>query len=208
MNEKPSLLIVFVKNIKLGKVKTRLAKTIGDDAAFEVYKKLVSITEKASTDIDIEKRIYFSQSIVESQWEGLSKHVQHGADLGERMKNAFQQAFSDGYSKVILIGSDLPDMNADVLKDAFSELENKDVVIGPAEDGGYYLVGMQKEDFYIFDDMPWRQSDLLLETKAKLDKNRANYAMLTTMNDIDTEEDLRASSFYGFLTRGLINLTL
>jgi rSAM/selenodomain-associated transferase 1 len=202
------LLIVFVKNIKLGKVKTRLAKTMGDDAAFEVYKKLVSITEKATEDITVDKRIYFSDVIIETKWEGAPKYVQSGTDLGERMQSAFNAAFADGYSKVILIGSDLPDMKEEILEEAFSNLENSEVVFGPAEDGGYYLIGMKKDQNFIFEAMPWSKSNLLEITKAKLDKHQVGYSLLGTLNDIDNENDLKASPFYNYLTQNILNLML
>lgn len=82
------LLIVFVKNILLGKVKTRLAQTIGDIGAFEVYKELVDITESETDRIeDVDVHIYFSDEVIESKWEGKEKFVQEGNDLGERMKD-------------------------------------------------------------------------------------------------------------------------
>ena len=205
---KSALLIVFVKNIKLGKVKTRLAKTMGDDAAFEVYKKLVSITEKATENVTVDKRIYFSDVIIESKWEGLPKYIQSGTDLGERMKNAFNAAFADGYSKVILIGSDLPDMKAEILEEAFSKLEKSEVVLGPAEDGGYYLLGMQKDRNFIFENMPWSKSNLLKMTENKLEKAKVSHALLNTLNDIDNEHDLIASSFYTYLTQNIKNIML
>ncbi|HAV26359.1 MAG TPA: glycosyltransferase [Bacteroidetes bacterium] len=202
------LLIVFVKNIKLGKVKTRLAKTIGDDAAFEVYKKLVAITEKATANVEVDKRIYFSDVIIESKWEGVPTCVQEGADLGERMQNAFNAAFADGYAKVILIGSDLPDMKEEILEEAFLSLEKSEVVLGPAEDGGYYLLGMQKDYNFIFEAMPWSKSNLLQITKAKLDAHQVGYSLLKTLNDIDNEDDLKASSFYTYLTQNILSLML
>ena len=106
-----TLVIVFVKNIKLGTVKTRLAKTIGDYGAFEVYTELVKITQKATAKLNTDKRIYFSNAIVDDQWNNEFKAIQQGADLGERMLNAFKDGFSAGYKKIVLIGSDLPDIN-------------------------------------------------------------------------------------------------
>ena len=87
------LIIVFVKNIKLGKVKTRLAKSIGNQGAFEVYSELVKITEKAIKNLLIDKRIYFSDAIIDTKWENHYKAVQKGENLGERMKNAFIKGF-------------------------------------------------------------------------------------------------------------------
>ena len=73
------LLIVFVKNIKLGKVKTRLANTIGNQGAFEIYKELFKITESITTNLYVEKRIYFSDAVIDSKWPNIFKTVQKGS---------------------------------------------------------------------------------------------------------------------------------
>lgn len=190
------LIIVFVKNIKLGTVKTRLAKTIGNHAAFEVYKELVDITEKATSDIEVNKRIYFSDVVIDSKWKGFEKFVQKGEDLGLRMKNAFTKGFEDGYERIVLIGSDLPDINATHIENGLKALNDYDVVFGPAVDGGYYLIGLSKLHNCVFDDKPWSQSTLLENTLQELQSKNINYDILDTLNDIDTFEDLVASEFY------------
>lgn len=191
-----TLIIVFVKNIKLGKVKTRLAKTIGNQGAFEVYSELVKITELATANITTDKRIYFSDAVIDSKWTNSYKTIQQGNNLGERMKNAFIDGFKDGYERIVLIGSDLPDINAKHIKNGLNHLKNSEVVFGPAIDGGYYLVGMSKMYHSIFDDKPWSQSSLLKQTLNELDQNKISYSLLETLNDIDTFEDLEASEFY------------
>ena len=190
------LVIVFVKNIKLGKVKTRLAKTIGNQAAFEVYTELVKVTEQATEKSDTPIRIYFSDSIVNSKWENASKAVQEGSDLGERMKNAFLKGFEDGYERIVLIGSDLPDINATHIQKGLEALKHSEVVFGPAEDGGYYLIGMSKMNTKVFENKPWSQSHLLSETLSELKNNNTTFTTLEVLNDIDTFEDLEASGFY------------
>ncbi|WP_417859958.1 TIGR04282 family arsenosugar biosynthesis glycosyltransferase [Winogradskyella sediminis] len=190
------LVIVFVKNITLGTVKTRLAKTIGKLGAFEVYTELVKLTEKATENLGVDKRIYFSNRIVENQWKGEFKAVQHGNDLGDRMCNAFKDGFDAGYNRIVLIGSDLPDINSKHIMNGLKALEEHDVVFGPAEDGGYYLVGMSKMNANIFTNKPWSQPHLLTETLQELQKNNVSVSTLDTLNDIDTYEDLIASDFY------------
>ncbi|MFB0925738.1 MAG: glycosyltransferase, partial [Vicingaceae bacterium] len=73
-----TLLIVFVKNNIIGKVKTRLAKTVGDNKAFEVYKQLVDITEECSLKVGSDKHIYFSEKVINSKWVDELKFVQQG----------------------------------------------------------------------------------------------------------------------------------
>ena len=190
------LLIIFVKNIKLGKVKTRLAKTIGDEAAFEIYKELVAITEKATATLDFDKAIYFSDTIVDTKWKNTEKKVQFGVDLGARMQNAFVDGFILGYESIVLIGSDLPEISKDIILKAFDDLQNSDTVFGPAQDGGYYLIGMNTIHNTVFENKPWSQPNLLEVTLAELKQNRTNFSLLETLNDIDTYEDLIASNFY------------
>ncbi|MBJ6369653.1 TIGR04282 family arsenosugar biosynthesis glycosyltransferase [Snuella sedimenti] len=191
-----ALIIVFVKNIKLGKVKTRLAKTIGSQAAFEVYKELVEITEQATLNIPVDKRIYFSDAIIDSKWPNDYKTVQKGQNLGERMQNAFKKGFEDGYTHIVLIGSDLPDINAKHIEKGLQALNNTQVVFGPATDGGYYLIGQAKYHPFIFNNKPWSQTNLLDVTRLELEQKNISYTLLEALNDIDTYEDLIASNFY------------
>jgi rSAM/selenodomain-associated transferase 1 len=184
------LLIVFVKNLTLGKVKTRLAKTIGNNNAFNIYKELVSITEKATVNITIEKHIYFSNEIINSKWITDEKFVQTGEDIGERMFNAFKNSFAKGYEQILLIGSDLPDISEEIILKGFEALNQSEVTFGPAQDGGYYLIGMNTLPPTIFQNKPWSQSSLLRTTLEELN----DYSLLGKLNDIDTIEDLRNST--------------
>lgn len=190
-----NLLIVFAKNITLGKVKTRLAKTVGDDAAFDVYKHLVELTEKQTEKLDnCDIHIHFSDAIISNKWVNKEKFVQRGSDLGERMQNAFQDSFDKDYEKIIGVGTDLPDLSAEIMQAGLNALKNNDCVFGPAEDGGYYLIGMTKMIPCIFEDKPWSQDGLLDITIAQLLQKGYTVKTLTELNDIDNIDDLRASS--------------
>ncbi|MDD7888212.1 TIGR04282 family arsenosugar biosynthesis glycosyltransferase [Flavivirga sp. 57AJ16] len=191
-----ALIIVFVKNIKLGKVKTRLAKTIGNQGAFHVYSELVKVTELATKNIPTDKRIYFSDAVVNTKWKNDYKTIQVGKNLGERMQNAFTKGFEDGYERIVLIGSDLPDISSVHIENGLHALNNNEVVFGPAMDGGYYLVGMTKMHRSIFNNKPWSESHLLEATLKELNKENISYTLLEALNDIDTFEDLENSSFY------------
>ncbi|MFV9550026.1 TIGR04282 family arsenosugar biosynthesis glycosyltransferase [Algibacter sp. PT7-4] len=191
-----TLVIVFVKNIKLGKVKTRLAKTIGNQGAFHVYSELVKVTEKATQTLTADKHIYFSDAIVNTKWKNDFKTVQDGKDLGERMKNAFHNGFKAGYNRIVLIGSDLPDITTTHINKGLEALKQNDIVFGPAEDGGYYLIGLSKMHHFVFNNKPWSQTYLLKETLKEVKENNITFTTLDTLNDIDTYEDLIASKFY------------
>ena len=190
------LVIVFVKNISLGKVKTRLAHTIGNQAAYDIYADLLKITENVISQLDTDTWVFFSEYIDTTGWNTSSKDVQKGVNLGERMLNAFKKAFEKGYDKVVLIGSDLSDLETTHVENGFEILNTKEAVFGPAKDGGYYLVGMQKLITEIFIDKPWSQRELLEETLKELSKLSVTFGLLEELNDIDTYEDLVRSDYF------------
>jgi rSAM/selenodomain-associated transferase 1 len=133
-----NLLLIFTRNPELGKAKTRLAKTVGDKTALEIYKFLLQKTRDVSLKVTSDKAVYYSVKIRTNDiWDDeiYQKHQQNGEDLGIRMKNAFKDGFNSGYQKVMIIGSDLYDLSPKNIENAFTELNNNDVVIGPALDG-------------------------------------------------------------------------
>lgn len=194
MSEK-KLLIVFVKNAILGTAKTRLAKTIGDEAAFKVYKHLMHITEQATLGVQgADVHVYFSSEKDDTRWTDYTQYVQQGTDLGERMSDAFRRGFKLGYDKIVGIGSDLPDLTSEIITKGLNELNANDAVFGPAEDGGYYLIGMKSMLDCIFENKPWSTESLLNVTLEELESKGHSVGIIETLNDVDTEEDLRNSS--------------
>ena len=193
-----NLVIVFAKNIILGKVKTRLAKTIGDNEAFNVYRLLVEITERETMKMEnCDVHIYFSDIVLKALWPDTMKFVQRGNDLGERMMNAFDDSFKSGYKNVIGVGSDLPDLSAEIMTEGLRSLETNDTVFGPSEDGGYYLIGMKKLIPQIFIDKEWSTETLLDVTKSELNELGYSCKLLIELNDVDTFDDLKNSSIAG-----------
>ena len=187
-----SLIMVFVRNPELGRVKTRLAKTIGDQAAFEIYEILSKHTAKIISEIDSDKLFFYSEKIQDNDiWTVINckKQIQTKGDLGEKMLDAFQYGFSFGYKKIIIIGSDLYSLRPKHIESAFEQLENYDVVIGPALDGGYYLLGLNSVIPEIFKQKQWSTSSILKDTLSDLKKFNVN--LLEPLNDIDTYEDLK-----------------
>jgi uncharacterized protein len=190
-------LIIFTRNPELGKVKTRLAATIGNEKALIVYQDLLRHTMNATKKLSCDKFVFYDQNIVDNDiWDDniYNKKLQNGSDLGIRMKNAFETLLNLGYKKCIIIGSDLFDLEQEHIDFAFQKLENSNVVIGPAEDGGYYLLGLKNIIPKIFVNKTWGTNTVLVETL----KNLENYSIhfLETLNDIDTEEDLLKSKHY------------
>ncbi|HYI78143.1 MAG TPA: TIGR04282 family arsenosugar biosynthesis glycosyltransferase, partial [Chryseolinea sp.] len=136
------LLIVFIKNPILGKVKTRLAASLGDQKALRVYKKLLDHTLRITGNLEYDKMVYYSDFVPEKdEWlgAGFKQGLQLGQDLGQKMKNAFKDGFRAGYSRIVIIGSDCFELTSYHIAKAFDSLENANVVVGPATDGGYYL---------------------------------------------------------------------
>ncbi len=196
--------IIFQKNFVLGKVKTRIAKDIGDEEALRLYKWLVEKTLENCADIEFEKFIYFSDKTENVPSEYESK-VQIGNDLGERMRNAFSEVFNYGYDQVVIIGTDCPSLNNEIIDEAFLALEEHDYVIGPSEDGGYYLLGMKKFSSLPFDGMTWSHMDVFSETLKRIGVDSVK--QLRELNDIDDKEDLLKSGL-GFMVNEVLILTI
>ncbi|WP_244178472.1 TIGR04282 family arsenosugar biosynthesis glycosyltransferase [Maribacter litoralis] len=187
-----NLLLIFTRNPELGKGKRRLAATIGDQATFNIYKFLLDHTVTITKNLYAEKQVYYSEEIWEDDiWDNkkFAKKLQSGDDLGARMANAFQEGFQNEYQKIIIIGSDMLDLSQEDLEAAFKALEKNDFVIGPAEDGGYYLLGMKKFMPELFKNKSWGTETVLKDTLADLENKTT--ALLETKNDVDYYEDIK-----------------
>jgi len=186
--------MIFTRNLVPGKVKTRLAAEIGDQAAFEAYRFMLEQSREISRGRNADKQVWYSDRIEKKDlWDEsvFEKKLQQGADLGERMSNAFSLAFKDGYDKVVIIGSDIPDLSPEDIDHAFELLNEHDAVLGPAADGGYYLLGLKRPMPELFKHKQWGSQTVLADTLADLFAHR--YALLEQLNDIDYLEDLENS---------------
>ncbi|WP_373521113.1 TIGR04282 family arsenosugar biosynthesis glycosyltransferase [Aquiflexum sp.] len=187
-------IIIFQKNLIFGKVKTRLAATVGNQMALEIYKDLIAFTYRQVIEIkDADLWVFFSEGF-EEIGEDFQKHItaimiQEGAYLGERMQNAFATIFGMGYTKAVLIGTDCPEITPKIIKTSLDSLKKHEVVVGPALDGGYYLIGMNKVYPQLFWQMPWSTEKLLTLTLQKLNNDNLSHYLLPVLSDIDTEED-------------------
>lgn len=191
-------LIIFIKNPILGKVKTRLAANIGAEQALAVYLRLMELTRNAALQSDCTRNLFYSDTIELDAWDEdkFNKFVQEGASLGDRMKNAFDQAFALGAKKAVIIGSDCPELSSKIIEDAFLLLDYNDVCIGPAKDGGYYLLGMKEPLSFLFDEKEWSTDSVLRDTIRDLGSNKLNYGLLRALSDLDTVEDLKNSNLF------------
>ena len=190
---KDNLLMVFAKNPVLGTAKTRLAASVGDEKALEVYKFLLQYTAYIASETNSDRRVYYSTQTDYSDMfpnESFSKSVQIQGDLGQKMYAAFDEAFQEGYQRVVIIGSDCYELSTDLIEDAFSALNKSDFTIGPANDGGYYLLGMRQLEAAIFRNKKWSQTRLYHDTLIDLEVLNYSYAELPMLTDIDYLEDL------------------
>ena len=186
------LVLVFTRNPELGKVKTRLAATIGEKNALEVYVYLLTHTKNCISQVNATKRVLYSEAItLHDIWDNTTfeKDIQQGTDLGMRMQHAFEKGFEDGFNKIVIVGSDLPTLDSKDIEDAFLLLDTNEVVIGPAEDGGYYLLGLKSIPNGIFENKNWGTNSVLADTLTNL--SHIQTAFIKLKNDIDTMEDIK-----------------
>lgn len=192
--DKQNRLIIFVKNPQPGKVKTRLAKTVGNEQALAVYLQLLTYTSIISMEVSVNRAVYYTDYVdTNDMWPEarFEKYLQTGEDLGQRMKSAFATAFADGFEKVVIIGSDCPQLTSAHIRQAFDLLTAYTTAIGPAVDGGYYLLGMNRLVPELFLNKMWSSPQVLQQTIADLERLQLSYSLLETLRDIDTEEDLK-----------------
>lgn len=187
-------LIIFIKNPALGKVKTRLAKTVGDEKALGIYLKLTEITRKNAKILrGVNRAVFYSDFYNrDDEWSNTAfqKHVQSGNDLGERMFNAFSTMLKTN-EKAVIIGSDCPTLTTKILDLAFENLETHDFVLGPSTDGGYYLLGFGRSHLsdVVFKNMEWSTENVLQTTLKRLEEQGKTVFLLPELTDVDEEKD-------------------
>ena len=188
-----SLLIIFYRNPQLGKVKTRLAATLGPGKTLEVFKALAAHTRTIAEMLTCDKTVYYSEAIENSDlWPGenFMKRLQQGEDLGKRMQNAFREAFKEKYNSVCIIGTDCAELTFEIITKAFQALDTADAVIGPARDGGYYLLGMKQMLPAVFENKRWSTESVLADTLHDFQLAGLKAVSLPVLRDVDREEDL------------------
>lgn len=190
-------LIIFAKNPVPGKVKTRLAADIGEEKAFEIYLKLLYRTYSNTKNLACDKFLFLSENKDKDLFdENFMQYLQKGNDLGEKMKNAFKEILILGYEKILIIGTDCPDLDEKILNEAIEKLSEYDFVLGPANDGGYYLLGIKNNADYLFEDIEWSTEKVLQQTIDKIITRNNNYFLLKELTDIDNISDLNRSTDY------------
>ncbi|MCB2376695.1 TIGR04282 family arsenosugar biosynthesis glycosyltransferase [Hymenobacter sp. BT635] len=188
-------LLVFARQPELGRVKTRLARTIGDGAALAVYEELLAHTHAVTAELPVRRLVWLAEEKPGGAapfWPGYEEHIQSGLDLGARMQAAFAYSFGQGATAAVIIGTDCPTLSAGHVREAFAALRTHEVVVGPAADGGYYLLGMQRLQPAFFQNKTWSTDSVLAELLADARQLNLRVHQLPVLRDVDTEEDLQA----------------
>lgn len=193
-----SALLVFVRTPNPGKVKTRLARSLGDEKAAEFYRLCAdaTISEICQLPGEIERYVFFAEPIDRYEMKrlaglGFKVEVQEGDSLGQRLGNAFSRVFENGARKVVIVASDVPDLSARIMTEAVTSLNSTDVVIGPCYDGGYYLIGMKELHRELFDGISWGTEHVFKQTLDAAGEKGLTVLQLPVLVDVDTEADLR-----------------
>ena len=191
-------LLVFLKAARQGGVKTRLAATIGADAALAAYCELVAATLQPlaglAPEIEVELRFTPDDAqeelspCLQPRWRAMP---QGGGDLGARLTCAFGEAFADGCPRVVVIGSDCPYVTAADIRAALAALDRADLVLGPATDGGYWLLGLRAPHPEVFSGIDWSTPQVREQTLARAHTASLSVTELRELSDVDTEAEWR-----------------
>lgn len=186
----------MIKYPEPGRVKTRLAKDIGNEKAAEIYRQVAEqvINKTRATKTAYDRIIFFHPPERLPDFEmwipGNRFILQHGDDVGERMDHAIRELLTLGAEKAVITGADIPDLDSDIIARAFAALDDADIVIGPAKDGGYYLIGMKEPHAEIFRGVPWGTEMVLKHTVRMIEGLHLTVAKTPDLSDIDRVEDM------------------
>ncbi|MDM3869785.1 TIGR04282 family arsenosugar biosynthesis glycosyltransferase [Porticoccus sp. W117] len=189
-------IIQYAKAPQRGQVKTRLRPALGDDGCLQLHRRLVehcfrqlsgAHTAPYSFSISGDSNGYFERLVAGTD---VTIQQQQGADLGQRMQHSAKQALAAAEA-VVIVGSDCPFMDGDYLQQACKALQQgHDCVLGPATDGGYVLIGLQRVDRQLFEGIAWGSDQVLAQTRQRLDDLGWRYCELPELADIDRPQDL------------------
>ncbi len=187
-------LIIFTRYPEPGKTKTRLIPALGELGAAQLHRRMAEHTVQQAKAVSCPIEVWYVGGTKElmQDWLGtdLRYQEQPAGDLGDRMCAAFRSAFEQGYRSVIIIGTDCPGITTALLAQSFAELQNQVVAIGPAIDGGYYLIGLQRLVPELFQGITWSTATVFAETLAIIDRLQLSIWRLPPLPDIDLPADL------------------
>jgi hypothetical protein len=192
------ILIVFVKQPEPGAVKTRLAEAIGAENAAELYRAMAEeVVRRTHPRAGEYGRLFFytpdeARCGMGTWFPAETCLPQRGDDLGARMAAAFAEAFRRGARRAAIIGTDSPAVSRELVLEALDALKGHDVAIGPASDGGYYLLALDRPRPELFDGISWSTPSVLRQTLERAASLGLRVRLLKALTDIDTLADLRS----------------
>ncbi len=199
-----AVLVIFAKAPIPGQVKTRLCPPLTADEAATLHGSFVLDTLERTRTAVVKLRLPLDRYLacspsstlvffkIMEERQAVKLIDQEGDDLGARMNQAFETMFARGYKRVLIVGTDVPSLPLQHYQQALALLENNDLVVGPALDGGYYLIGLNKPAPALFENIPWSTDRVLALTREKADSLRLSHALLPAWRDIDTIDDVQA----------------
>ena len=194
-NKKDNAVILFARDPILGQVKTRLSSSFNDETILRLYTCFVEDSLEKIRQVDnADCFVGISPSNISGFFNGIEDSdtrlfIQQGKDLGDKMRQAFVDRFSDGYKKVVIIGSDSPSLPVSYINQALNS--DKDLMLGPSTDGGYYLIAMTGKVSEVFDGIAWGTEQVLDETLNRVKKVGVSLELLPVWYDVDFPEDLK-----------------
>ena len=194
-NKKNKAVILFARDLILGQVKTRLSSLFDDETILRLYTCFVEDSLEKIRQVDnADCFVGISPSNISGFFNGIEDSdtrlfIQQGKDLGEKMRQAFVDRFSDGYKQVVIIGSDSPSLPVSYINQALNS--DKDLMLGPSTDGGYYLIAMTGKVSEVFDGIAWGTEQVLDETLNRVKKAGVSLELLPVWYDVDFPEDLK-----------------
>jgi uncharacterized protein len=198
-----SIVFVFAKPPRAGRVKTRLQSALSPREAAEVHRACIADTVRLVASLPrCERWLLVAGSSTAARKLaraiGLGKDwrvaAQGRGDLGERLARWFRRGFGCSAARVLAVGTDSPWIGRARLREAFAALARCDVALGPTDDGGYYLVGARRWLPEMFRGIAWGTEAVLRQTQRQLQKCRASVALLTAGFDLDRPADLRRAA--------------
>lgn len=193
-------LIIFTRFPEPGTTKTRLISVLGPEGAARLQHDLTrrvlararELRELAAAEIEVRFDGGDAEKMATTFGRDLAYAPQGPGDLGCRMERAFEGSFADGVGQAVLMGADCPGVTAELLRKAFAQLIDNDLVLGPAEDGGYYLIGLRHHEPVLFREIAWGSDGVFDETMCRARRRSLRVGLLETLSDIDRPEDLAA----------------
>lgn len=189
--------VVFAKRPSPGRVKTRLAGLLGSEGASRLYGALLADTLLSVGCVRGARPVITCTPSREQTWfasnfgEDFSVTDQGSGDLGARMSRCFDDAFMQGARRVVVVGSDLPTLSSECIENAFDMLRSHDLTLGPADDGGYYLIGLSRSAPELFDGIDWSTERVFAQTVERARRCGLSLSTLATECDVDDESSLR-----------------